>query len=81
MNPNDQSQLQCWVDTWKNAGPELQRVREAEVRAADTAAALKAFTGLALAAARANPPKPTSGLVEQQRWFRLIAEQQKRARE
>jgi hypothetical protein len=66
--------MQRWVDTWKRAGPLLERIREDEVRVADTWAAFEAFKGLALLAERNHPSEPYSGLVEQQRWFRLFAE-------
>jgi len=65
--------MQHWVDTWKRAGPELERMREEDVRRANTAAAFKAFAGMALLSIRERPPEPYSGLVEQQRWFRLAA--------
>jgi hypothetical protein len=68
--------MQLWVDTWKRAGPLLEKIREEEVRNADTQAAFRAFAGMALHIIRSRPPEPTSGLVEQQRWFRLLAQRQ-----
>ena len=62
-----------WVATWVEAGPELQKIRDADIRAADTRQALRIFTGSATWAARNRPPAPTSGLVEQQRWFMKLA--------
>jgi len=77
MTTEERAQVQLWVDTWKRAGPELERIREEEVRAANTHAAFEAFKGMAFLAIRNHPPEPYSGLVEQQRWFRLLAEKQK----
>ena len=62
-----------WVATWVEAAPELQKIRDADIRAADTHQALRIFTGSATWAARNRPPAPTSGLVEQQRWFMKLA--------
>ena len=68
--------MKRWIETWKKAGPELERIREEEVMQADTCDSIRAFTGLALENAKSFPPGPTSGLVEQQRLFRLLAEKQ-----
>lgn len=73
MTPEQRAQMKLWVDTWKRAGPELEQMREEEVRGADTARAFEIFEGMALLANRNFPPEPTSGLVEQQRWFQLSA--------
>jgi len=81
MTPEQRAQMQQWVDTWKQAGPELERIREDEVRKENTIAAFKAFEGMALLISRSRPPEPTSGLVEQQRWFRLAAARQECPRE
>jgi hypothetical protein len=61
--------LQC-INAWKRAGPEMEIMRRAEIRRVETASSIPAFDGLFEAAVRDFPPKPTSGLVEQQRWFR-----------
>ena len=79
MTPEQRAQMQLWVDTWKKAGPELERMREEDVRNENTIRAFEAFEGMAFLATRNFPPEPTSGLVEQQRWFRLLAEKQKLA--
>ena len=62
-----------WVDTWAKAAPELQKVRDADIRAADTAEAMRLFTGSAEWAVVHRPALPTSGLIEQQRWFAKLA--------
>ena len=62
-----------WVDTWAKAAPELQKVRDADIRAADTAQAMRLFAGSADWAVVHRPALPTSGLVEQQRWFAKVA--------
>ena len=58
-----------WVATWITAGPELERIRRAELRAADTFLSIQ---GLCMPMDFSQEPlKParTSGLIEQQLWF------------
>lgn len=61
------------VAAWRRAAPILERVRDEDIRAADTISAIAAFQGMALAKARTHPPASTSGLVEQQRLFARLA--------
>lgn len=61
-----------WVAAWKRAGPELERVRREELRALDSHAAIALLTGPADYTIEPRSPKPSSGLVEQQRLFRLL---------
>jgi hypothetical protein len=70
--------MQRWVDAWKRAGPELEKMREEDVRNASAQRAVKAFSGLLDHALKKSPPEPTSGLVEQQRWFMRMARDQRR---
>lgn len=75
MDANDLQRIsdpdaQRWVNTWIRAGAELEKVRQHDVRSANTAAAMRSFTGSVLHAVRTRPPAQTSGLVEQQRLFR-----------
>ncbi|MDX2191869.1 MAG: hypothetical protein NW201_00850 [Gemmatimonadales bacterium] len=65
-------QQRALVARWREAGPALQRLRDAELAAmsdADTPAAIDAFAGLDRLALASHPPAPWSGLVEQQRLF------------
>jgi len=81
MTPEQRAQMKRWVDTWKLAGPELERMREEEVRQEDTIRAFEVFKGMAFLVNRTHPPEPTSGLVEQQRWFQMLAARQEKPRE
>ena len=47
----------------------LRELRSAEIRGADTAAAMRSFEGLLPRILESHPPGPYSGLVEQQRIF------------
>ncbi len=64
------SAAQKWVDTWIHAGDALEKIRHSEVKLANTAQALRSFTGSVLHVLRTRPAAQTSGLVEQQRIFR-----------
>jgi hypothetical protein len=64
------SGAQRWVDTWIHAGDALKKIRHSDVKLADTAEALRSFTGSVLHVLRTRPAAQTSGLVEQQRIFR-----------
>jgi hypothetical protein len=68
------SDAQRWVDSWIRAGAVLEKVRQNEVKSADTASAMRSFTGSVLNVVRTRPPTQTSGLVEQQRLFRKFLE-------
>ncbi|MCB0322910.1 MAG: hypothetical protein KDD69_05030 [Bdellovibrionales bacterium] len=62
----------AWVAAWQRAGKELEKIRLAELAGIETSQALQAFTGPFTDRALALPPRPSSGLVEQQRLFRLL---------
>ena len=69
MTASEHADIKRWVRTWAQAAPELQRVRDADIRAADTAGMIECTVGLFRDAVRNLPPQATSGLVEQQFWF------------
>ena len=71
MTAEEKARALVCINAWKRAGPEMERMRRDEIRRADTARSIPAFDGLFEGAVRDFPPKPTSGLVEQQRCFRL----------
>lgn len=58
-----------WVRAWQNAAPELERIRREELAALDVRAAIALLCGPADYHVPPRAPKPTSGLVEQQRIF------------
>ena len=61
--------IRCWVQTWKEAGPELEAIRRREIREADNLQALASMESAFNHAARTMPPRPSSGMVEMQAWF------------
>jgi hypothetical protein len=66
----DNSLLRRWVETWRRAGEELERLRRAEIASIDTREAIRHIFGSHGPAFPA--PSPTSGLIEQQAWFARI---------
>ncbi len=62
-----------WVETWKKAGPELEKIRREELRRLDAYQAMALLCGPADYTVPPRCPKPSSGLVEQQRWFMKAA--------
>ena len=61
--------MRRWVETWKEAGPELEAIRLREVREADNLKVLAMLEGAFNQALRTMPPRASSGMVEMQRWF------------
>ncbi len=62
-----------YVAAWENAGRELERVRREELVNMDIQKAIAALCGPADYTVSPRAPKPTSGLIEQQRWFMKFA--------
>ena len=62
-----------WVKTWQRAGPELDRIRRDELRAADAYGAIARLLGPGNYREPPRAPRPTSGLIEQQRLFLKMA--------
>lgn len=58
-----------WLHAWRTASAELEHVRRQELRALDGPKALALLTGPADYRHEPRKARPTSGLVEQQRWF------------
>jgi hypothetical protein len=61
------------VEAWQRASPVLESVRRENIQGANTVKSILAFRGLVLAKVKTHPAAPTSGLIEQQRLFRLVA--------
>lgn len=62
-----------WVDTWRKAGKALAVLRKRELQELDTFTALSHLLATADYTQPPFAPRPWSGLVEQQRWFRKAA--------
>ncbi|MBA3298324.1 MAG: hypothetical protein H0U19_15470 [Acidobacteria bacterium] len=61
-----------WVNAWKAAGPNLERIRRHELRQLDSYRTIALLCGPADYRVAPRAPKSTSGLIEQQRLFRKM---------
>ncbi len=69
MSVVDHTEIEAWVNNWKELGPVLERLRIEEYRSANLAETLVSLSDVTEAALKANPPQPYSGIIEMQRWF------------
>ena len=58
-----------WARTWQEAGPRLEAIRRQELKAVDSYRAISLLCGPTTYDEGPRAPKPTSGLLEQQRLF------------
>lgn len=65
----EQELMRRWVETWKQAGPELELIRLREVLDEDTRLSLQQLASLFNHATRTKPPDDSPGMVEMQRLF------------
>jgi hypothetical protein len=68
-SPEQIAQGRRWVKTWQEAAPRLEAVRRRELRELDAFTAISLLCGPTDYHEEPWAPKPTSGLVEQQRLF------------
>jgi hypothetical protein len=66
---NDQDAVRKWVQTWKDAGPELEVIRLREARDQDNLLTLRLLTKAFNHATRTQAPDHSPGMVEMQRYF------------
>lgn len=71
-SPAEVAQARRWVRTWHDAGPRLEAIRRRELRELDTFTAISWLCGPARYDEPPRAPKPTSGLIEQQRLFQKL---------
>jgi hypothetical protein len=67
--PEQIAQGRAFVERWRQAGPRLEAIRRQELRELDAYAAIARLCGDADYHSAPRAPKPTSGLIEQQRLF------------
>lgn len=58
-----------WIECWRRAAPELERMRRERIRNADTGSAIELLQGAYESAIAMWALRRDSGLVEQQRLF------------
>jgi hypothetical protein len=64
--------MRRWVETWKQAAPELKAIRRREIQQADNLQVLASLESAFNHAIRTMPPRKSSGLVEMQVWFKKL---------
>jgi hypothetical protein len=62
-----------WVETWKLAAVDLERIKRKEIRELDTYKTISLLCHNADYTKPSYAPKPWSGLVELQQWFKKAA--------
>ena len=72
-SPEQIAQGKRWVQAWKEAGEFMEQLRRDELRQLDSYRTIALLCGPADYRVAPRAPKPTSGLVEQQRWFMKAA--------
>jgi len=70
--PEQIAQAKKWVETWRLAGPELEKLRREELRVLDVKKTIRLLCGPANYRVAPRAPKPTTGLIEQQYWFMKV---------
>ena len=68
-SPEQIAQGRRWVRTWQEAAPRLEAIRRQELRQLDAYTAISWLCGSADYTVAPRAPRPTSGLIEQQRLF------------
>jgi hypothetical protein len=71
--PEELANGRRWVQAWREAGPDMERLRRDELRRLDGYRAIELLCGPADYRNPPRAPRPTSGLVEQQHWFKKAA--------
>jgi len=65
---DEREQMRRWVAIWKQAGPALEAIRQREIQETDNLRAIEALESSFNYAARL-PVRPSSGMVDMQRYF------------
>jgi len=66
---DEREAMRRWVETWKEAGPELEAIRRREVKELDTLQTIACLEHAFNYAVRNVPADPASGLVELHEWL------------
>lgn len=70
---DEREKIRRWVQTWKEAGPQLEAIRRREIQEADNLETLAILESAFNHALLARPPRSSSGLVEMQEWLAKLA--------
>jgi hypothetical protein len=73
MNESERERIRQWVACWRRAGERMEELRRERLRNTDTQRSLMNLADAFESCRLHHKPRPTSGFVEQQRWFRRLA--------
>jgi hypothetical protein len=73
---NEKQQLRAWVQTWQQAEKALKDIKQQELRHYDYEKNWPLIDSMLQWAYEHRTERLTSGLIEQQRWFMKLREQQ-----
>lgn len=68
----ERDDLLKWVQRWKNVGPVMQKLKESELPNTSTPQALLNLADAFESCRRNFSPRPYSGLIDQQKYFRKL---------
>ena len=71
--PEELANGRRWVQAWREAGRDMERLRREELRQLDPQRAIALLCGPADYHVPPRVARPSSGLVEQQYWFKKAA--------
>lgn len=74
--PEEIALAKRWVETWRLAGEDLERIRRADLRQLDAYHAISLLCGNVDDTVPPRAPRASSGLVEQQHWFMQAAKRE-----
>lgn len=72
MNKKELPQTYHWLKNWERLGPQLEHLRRTELKKISTPQALHNLADAFESCRLHFRPKPTSGLVAQQAWFKKL---------
>ena len=72
MDKSKINAIRQWVARWQKAGPKLERIRLQELRHTDVGASIEQLEDSFQSALINYPARVSSGLIEQQRWFKRL---------
>ena len=75
---SDEKNIERWVDDWRRVAPILKQIKEDEIRNADYDSQLPVLDSMLQWAVDHATPRPSSGLVEQQRLFKKLRSELKK---
>ena len=76
MPPHHESHMKKWINCWKQASSEMDALKQAELSSISTMQALQNLSGAFESCRLHFPLRPSSGLVEQQAWFKKMYDMQ-----